>query len=108
MLNIIPEVRLAYEHLLQKYCDWRFRTKLRPSKHYLIKRGNIEKYATTKSFFAHNAPSHSLSRFITTPIGENIDCNRSVAVWCGFFTSITLRGFPRNEEHFPGFLQYRV
>ena len=26
------------------------------------------------------------------------DCNRSVAVWCGFFTSITLRGFSRNEE----------
>ena len=36
------------------------------------------------------------------------DCNRSVAVWCGFFTSITIHGFSRNEEsgveHFPGFL----
>ena len=36
------------------------------------------------------------------------DCNRSVAVWCGFFTSITLRGFSRNEEsgvkQFSGFL----
>ena len=38
----------------------------------------------------------------------SFDCNRSVAVWCGFFTSITIHGFSRNEEsgveHFPGFL----
>ena len=26
------------------------------------------------------------------------DCNRSVAVWCGFFTSIKFRGFSRNDE----------
>ena len=58
--------------------------------------------------------SHTILYFILIPVDHydakqrTFDCNRSVAVFCGFFTSITIRGISRNEEsgvkQFSGFL----